>query len=204
LDDDFWKSHFPPLGWRCRCYTVQTAAKPTETPVPQLSPKDFPLEFRNNVGISGEIFKETDEFKGNPHPYFALANTDGMEKPINRLIFKIQHKQAKQKLIGKTVDHPKVSNIGFSNGGLKEAFNQPHEEYYDKNLLILYMDTVIPKSEYLGFTTYRARDTIKGSHIFKILINDKPSYIIVREDDGGKRIFYSISDKIKSFEGIKK
>jgi len=81
LDDDFWKSYFPPLGWRCRCYTVQTAAKPTETPVPELSPKDFPLEFRNNVGISGEIFKETDENKGKPHPYFALSkNADNETK----------------------------------------------------------------------------------------------------------------------------
>lgn len=72
INSDFWKSHYPPNGWRCRCYVVQTAAEPTKD-IPKISEKDHPLEFRGNVGISGEIFKETDANKGKPHPYFALA-----------------------------------------------------------------------------------------------------------------------------------
>lgn len=80
IDSDFWKSNYPPNGWRCRCYVVQTAADPTKKEkIPVISVKDHPLEFRNNVGISGEIFKETEENKGKPHPYFALAKTADSE-----------------------------------------------------------------------------------------------------------------------------
>ncbi|MCK0203823.1 minor capsid protein, partial [Ornithobacterium rhinotracheale] len=80
LDSDFWKTHYPPNGWRCRCYVVQTAEKPTnESEIPTLNEKEMPKEFRGNVGISGEIFKETAENKGKPHPYFALFKNAGSE-----------------------------------------------------------------------------------------------------------------------------
>ena len=39
----------------------------------QLSDKDFPKEFRGNVAISGQVFKEDSTNQGKPHPYFALA-----------------------------------------------------------------------------------------------------------------------------------
>ncbi|WP_392419396.1 phage minor head protein [Capnocytophaga canis] len=79
IDSDFWKTHYPPNGWRCRCYVVQTAEPPTEGELPVLTDKEFPKEFRGNVGISGEVFKETDANKGKPHPYFALSKEWGSE-----------------------------------------------------------------------------------------------------------------------------
>lgn len=78
IDSDFWAVHYPPNGWRCRCYVVQTAEAPSEE-YPTLNEKELRPEFRNNVGKGGEVFKETDENKGKPHPYFALAKTAGSE-----------------------------------------------------------------------------------------------------------------------------
>ncbi len=73
IDSDFWAVHYPPNGWRCRCYVVQTAEQPTlAKDIPTLTEKQLKKEFRGNVGISGEVFKETNENKGKPHPYFAL------------------------------------------------------------------------------------------------------------------------------------
>lgn len=81
IHSDFWKSNYPPNGWRCRCFVVQTAAEPTKKEkIPVLTEKEHPLEFRGNVGISGEIFKETDANKGKPHPYFALATSGEYKK----------------------------------------------------------------------------------------------------------------------------
>lgn len=75
LESNFWKVCYPPNGWRCRCYVVQTAepASQERIALSSLSEKDFPKEFRGNVAISGQVFKEDSTNQGKPHPYFALA-----------------------------------------------------------------------------------------------------------------------------------
>lgn len=80
IDDKFWDSNYPPNGWRCRCFVVQTAEDPTtDKNMPDIGPEDVKPEFKINVGKSGEVFKETDANKGKPHPYFALAKTANSE-----------------------------------------------------------------------------------------------------------------------------
>lgn len=75
IDDPFWDSFYPPNGWRCRCYTVQTAEDPTpDEKLPEITEKDVRLEFRNNVGKTGQIYKENTANGGKPHPYFRLSN----------------------------------------------------------------------------------------------------------------------------------
>lgn len=74
VDDPFWNSYYPPNGWRCRCYVVQTAEDSTEDKnMPKIEEKDVKPEFRNNIGKSGQVFKEGTENGGKPHPYFALV-----------------------------------------------------------------------------------------------------------------------------------
>ena len=75
IDSNFWKVCYPPNGWRCRCYVVQTAELASQERIAPntLSEKDFPKEFRGNVAISGQVFKEDSTNQGKPHPYFALA-----------------------------------------------------------------------------------------------------------------------------------
>jgi SPP1 gp7 family putative phage head morphogenesis protein len=81
LYSEFWRIHFFPNGWGCRCYGVQTAAKPTpEDKIPKLSDKDFPEEFRINAGESGQVFSEGDLKGSKAHPYFALTNNDDWKK----------------------------------------------------------------------------------------------------------------------------
>ncbi len=81
INSDFWKTHYPPNGWRCRCYVVQTAEPATKPDrYPKLSEKDFPLEFRGNVGISGQIFNEDNLKDSKAHPYFALSNDSNWKK----------------------------------------------------------------------------------------------------------------------------
>ena len=81
INSDFWKTHYPPNGWRCRCYVVQTAETPTqEDKIPNLNDKDFPEEFRINVGITGQIFSEENLKDSKAHPYFALTRNNEWKK----------------------------------------------------------------------------------------------------------------------------
>ena len=81
IGSEFWKTHYPPNGWRCRCYVVQTAETPTkEDKIPKLNDKDFPEEFRINTGESGQVFSEEDLKNSKAHPYFALTNNDDWKK----------------------------------------------------------------------------------------------------------------------------
>lgn len=74
IDDKFWDVAYPPNGWRCRCFVVQTSEKPTDDKdMPVITDKDIRPEFRINVGKTGQVFKESDLHDGKPHPYFALA-----------------------------------------------------------------------------------------------------------------------------------
>lgn len=73
IGGDFWAKYYPPNGWRCRCYVVQTAENPSAnipTKVPDVKP-----EFEINTGISGQVFNEGTN-GGKPAPYFALAKAD--------------------------------------------------------------------------------------------------------------------------------
>jgi SPP1 gp7 family putative phage head morphogenesis protein len=59
IDDDFWNNYFPPNGWNCRCYTVQTAEKADEG---KYEDKTVPQTFIGNVGKTGVIFSKGQSF----------------------------------------------------------------------------------------------------------------------------------------------
>lgn len=59
IDDAFWNTYFPPIGWNCRCRVIQSSKAGKKA-------KDMPdvhKVFQNNPGKSGEIFTKD-------HPYF--------------------------------------------------------------------------------------------------------------------------------------
>jgi SPP1 gp7 family putative phage head morphogenesis protein len=67
VDDAFWNTNYPPIGWRCRCDVLQlTKQEARVTPKNNLpSNKDIPEVFRNNPGKDRYIFSPK-------HPYFKV------------------------------------------------------------------------------------------------------------------------------------
>lgn len=59
IDDDFWNNYYPPNGWNCRCYTVQTAEKADQG---KYEDKTVPQTFMGNVGKTGVIFSKGQSF----------------------------------------------------------------------------------------------------------------------------------------------
>jgi SPP1 gp7 family putative phage head morphogenesis protein len=59
LDDPFWSMYYPPNGWNCRCYTVQTAEKIDKG---KIEDKTVPQQFLGNVGKDNVIFSKDQTF----------------------------------------------------------------------------------------------------------------------------------------------
>lgn len=80
INDPFWDKYYPPNGWRCRCYVVQTAEKADEKTPEDLSVKP---EFQINVGKERKVFRDKIHDDKKPHTFFALygkAKSDELRK----------------------------------------------------------------------------------------------------------------------------
>lgn len=62
VDHVFWKNHYPPNDWGCRCYVIW---KKDSVVKEAASIPEVPKAFRNNVGESGKIFTKDS-------PYFEV------------------------------------------------------------------------------------------------------------------------------------
>jgi len=108
---------------------------------------------------------------------------------------------AKSELVNKRVTVLKAElngNISFSVSGIKEALNQPHNHYHEKNQAIINIVKLIENSSYAGSAVDTKKKCVQF-HYFKTIINGEDSFIVVKEnyDINFKFTFYSIVDRIK-------
>jgi len=152
-----------------------------------------------NPGITGEIFSDDASYIANAKKYG--QSSEEVEKLTNKVVFKDHKQWAAENLKGETVT-PKdfCRAIEFSNNGIKEYLNQPHENYYAKNEMIRNMPEILENATYMGVTEYKGRT----SHIFEVTVNGKINYLIVNEQDDGRIYFHSITSGNSVLIGIKK
>lgn len=121
------------------------------------------------------------------------------EKQVQKAWLKQNRQQslemAKKALIGTIAHHAQIGEVHFTTKGIKEAINQPHKHYYEKNKAIPYVKELIRKSKYVK-TAKGAKKQGEYFHYFMTNIGGEPSYIVVKQR--GKNFdFYSIVDTIK-------
>lgn len=77
IDDPFWRTYYPPNGWRCRCTVMNTAEKASEG---EFEDKSVKPEFHGNTALDEEILTSKGSF-------FKLLNKDHKAK-INAELLK--------------------------------------------------------------------------------------------------------------------
>lgn len=195
IDGEFWKTHFPPLRFRCRCYTVQTAEQPSD----KIPTVEIPDGFKNNVGITNQVF---DEDSKKPHPFFQMSKRNKevirrIEKGYDQMFRDDLRAWAKQNLIKKSIEKKGVGKIKFTNKGIKEAINQPHKNKLEKDYAIYNIEQLIQDGEPMKVVEDSEGRPFKW-HYFKNTIGGKVSYTVFREDlQTGDLTFYTIVDNIK-------
>lgn len=88
------------------------------------------------------------------------------------------------------------NHISFSNSGIKEALNQPHNHYHEKNRAIKDILILLQHSKYEG-NAVDVKNRCLRFHYFKTAINNNESFIVVKENYDNTFKFYSIVDRIK-------
>ena len=104
---------------------------------------------------------------------------------------------AKSNIVGKKVYRKELNgNIEFTKKGVKEALNQRHEKYVEKNKAIKDIVELLKNAPYIeSVENYKKgkKPTIVRYHYFGINIVDIPSQIVIEENNLGRLVFYSIT-----------
>ena len=110
--------------------------------------------------------------------------------------------QAKAMLLGQVLSHPYFPHDIYINvSGIKEWLNQPHKQYEEKNEALLNLPELLYKAEYLdSVSDPKGRDFIVASHLFKTMIGDCDSWIIVNESIWNEFLVHSVSDNIPNIQ----
>ena len=106
---------------------------------------------------------------------------------------------AKSELVNKgvTVSRSELKgHISFTNKGIKEALNQPHNNYHAKNQAIKNIVELLENSIYAGSAEDVKARRLKF-HYFKTIIKEDDSFIVIKEGYDNTFRFYSIVDRIK-------
>lgn len=93
-------------------------------------------------------------------------------------------------------------DIRLTASGIKEYLNQPHDNYFEKNELVLKLDEIMSSAKYLGINpAYNGKDIV-NSHIYETEVANKKSWLVVREYRNNEFVFYGCSSSPNIKEGL--
>ena len=120
IDDPFWKTYYPPNGWRCRCTVMNTAEKVSEG---TFEDKTVKPEFHGNTALDEEILTSKGTF------------------------FKLLNKDHKAKINAELMKYNMPMEIAYHGKHKKKVFVSP---FADENDLVSNVETAIVIVDKLG------------------------------------------------------
>ncbi|WP_372473325.1 phage minor head protein [Capnocytophaga sp. ARDL2] len=120
IDDPFWRTYYPPNGWRCRCTVMNTAEKVTEG---EFEDKTVKPEFHGNTALDEEILTSKVSF------------------------FKLLNKDFKAKINAELLKYNMPMDIAYHGKHKKKVFVSP---YADTSDLIPNVETARVIVDHLG------------------------------------------------------
>lgn len=233
VDHPFWNSHHPGDRWNCKCTLEQNDDPIVLPPSGGSDSSATPHQgLENNPGKDGHIYNDTHPYFPKSCNECDAYRASGLKNRLKLLflnmrkdcyncpyivgcidrtkeIRKLQKEriaEARATIQGKLLTHPDFEHdILVSRDSIKEWVNQPFKYMTEKYQMLLDINKVLRKSEYIGTAdNHKNVKKVVQSHIFKTKVLDIDAYIIVRQYESREYILHSISDAQDFMQYVKK
>ena len=189
IDHKFWRTHFPPNDWGCRCTARRTDKAVDDKGVDVDAMPNLPKQFNINVGIEGKVFDDT-------HPYFKIPEFKTVAAFAHLELLAYQVDTYKNQLTGlfKNSLKSEMGNVAIVDTALVKALQAEHANGWLKNNLLLKLDELLKDAFYIG--SKEAKGKWKYYHYLRL--DAYKNIIIVLKEDKNKNLFFEgIVDSVK-------
>jgi len=209
VDDPFWDTHLPPVGWGCKC--GWKPSRSAETKVPDNLPA-VPKAFAHNPGKTGKVFDSGHPFFQMGDDYARVADLAKHElmrfesKEIldyarnNNVIGKeIEKKNVARKIEkdGRFTDQPCNISITVNRNTFEKNLGHT-DQFWDKIFILRHIEDLVNQSTFSHYENNRKpaeRPLRCGMFVFKLLLNEKKITFKVEDAVSGKTGLYWIDTK---------
>lgn len=149
INDPFWKTHTPPLGFGCRCELIQTDA--TVQRKQGYKKTTVPRGFDFNPGIEQKVFSDSAGY----YTSAPVADVDELGKQAKAAAWRVTQKEVRNELKASKLklEPPgklKGKTIILSNSDIKNITGKNHDDPALRDLLLYDIQNVVKESTFVA------------------------------------------------------
>jgi len=189
IEHSFWRTHFPPNDWGCRCTARRTDKPINDNGIDVDKMPKLPNQFNINVGIEGKVFDDT-------HPYFKVPQFKDVATFAKSELIAWQVDTYKNQLVGlfnKAVKS-EIGKVSIADAAVIASLELAHKNTWLKNNLLLKLDELIKQAFYIG------SKTINGTDYHYLRLKEYDDMIIVLKEGSKKKLHFEALVDSVSFD----